>query len=323
MNASPLRLVFAGTPEFAAQHLKALLDPALEGKLDVVGVYTQPDRPSGRGKLLTASPVKLLALSHELPVFQPKSLKTPDAYSDLQALYPDVIVVVAYGLMLPPEVLNLPKLGCLNVHASLLPRWRGAAPIERALLAGDVETGIAIMQMDVGLDTGPVHCIRSTPITADDNSETLTGRLVTLGCDALVEILLNRNNTAAPVPQNNNEATYAAKLGREEAAVNWNQGAALVARQIQAFYPRSPAYTYMGKERIMLLEAHTVSAAPGNDAGVIVSADNTGLCVACGEGAVTVSRVQLAGKKPVSVKDLLNGKRESYRPGARFTAGPT
>ena len=319
MANQPLRLVFAGTPDFAARHLEALL--AHKSEFNIVGVFTQPDRKSGRGKKLQASPVKTLALSHQLPVFQPLSLNDPEVQAKLADIMPDAMIVVAYGLLLPAVVLNLPKFGCLNVHASLLPRWRGAAPIERALLAGDSETGVCIMQMDEGLDTGPVLARQTVPIKHEDNAGSLGDTLASVGCTTLIATLHQlTQGEAVATPQSDTGITYASKLSREEAAIDWSEPAEVIRHQIQAFFPRSPAYTKMNDERIMLLAADSAdSSCADQTPGTIIRADRKAIVVACGKGELSVSQVQIAGKKPMSVADLLNGRRDAYAPGKRFT----
>jgi methionyl-tRNA formyltransferase len=228
-----VKIIFAGTPHFAASALEALLK-----EHQVAAVLTQPDRPSGRGMQLTASPVKLLALAHGIPVLQPESLKNEQAQSDIKALDADVMVVAAYGLILPKAVLELPRLGCLNIHASLLPRWRGAAPIQRAILAGDADTGITIMQMDVGLDTGDMLLTRRCPIEAHDNAQTLHDKLAALGAASIVEALnLLSNNALTPVVQDNEAACYAAKLLKGEALIDWTQDAVQIERAVRAYNP--------------------------------------------------------------------------------------
>lgn len=324
MSTPPLRIVFAGTPAFAASHLNALLSHRFHEHWQIVGVFTQPDRRAGRGKQLTPGPVKTLALAHGLPVFQPHSLNDDQSVAELAALRPDVMVVVAYGLLLPMQVLQLPRYGCINVHASLLPRWRGAAPIERAILAGDEETGVCIMQMEEGLDTGPVLASRRTTITADDDAGTITERLTRLGTEALTSTLpLLPAGQLAAVSQDESLASYAAKLRREEAAIDWQAPAELVLRRVQAFYPRSPAYTVMGSERLMILKAAVKTGNAGHPPGTILEAGKAGLLVACGDDAILVTRVQLAGKKPMTVNDLLNGRREHFLPGKHFDSPET
>lgn len=303
--SQPLRLIFAGTPEFAALHLKALLDTPHT----VVGVYTQPDRPAGRGQKLIPSPVKQLAQQHGIPVFQPKTLRTPEAQTELAALEPDLMVVVAYGLILPQAVLDTPRLGCINSHASLLPRWRGAAPIERALEAGDYETGVTVMQMEAGLDTGPMLLKVTTPITSEDTGGSLHERLALLGAQALVQTV-NSLETLKPEPQQDNLATYAHKLSKEEATLDWTHPALELERRIRAFYPRLISHTLWQGETLKVHAAHltTGSGAPGQ----ILAASKEGLSVACGEGALLITRVQLPGGKPLAFADLYNSRRELF-----------
>jgi len=302
--ASPLKIVFAGTPQFAAVHLAALLGSAHQ----VVAVYTQPDRPAGRGKQLQASPVKSLALHHELPVVQVSSLKTPEAQAELAQWSADIMVVVAYGLLLPQAVLDTPRLGCINVHASLLPRWRGAAPIQRAIEAGDASTGITIMQMDAGLDTGPMLSITPCPILADDTATDLHDRLCELGPGALLTALDDlAEGRAAPHKQPSEGVTYAHKLTKEEAAIDWTLDAALIHRRVRAFNPAPMAYFALGKERVRVLSAQPVAQLSGATPGEVIRLDASGLYVACGSGGLRIDTLQLAGKNPVAVKALING----------------
>ena len=314
-----LRIVFAGTPLFAAEQLRLLIDSGF----GVVGAYSQPDRPSGRGKKLQPTPVKALAEQHDIPVFQPLSLKDPDARTQLADLKPDVIVVVAYGLLLPPEVLALPRFGCLNVHASLLPRWRGAAPIERAILARDPETGVCIMQMDAGLDTGPILSCQSTPIANDDTSELLTQRLCAMGADALVGVLRKLGDgSLQPAPQDDAEAVYAAKIQKSEALIDWSRSAEDIDAQARAFYPRVPAYTYHQGARLRLLKTRALTSDSPQKYGVIEAVSDHSFIVACGEGALEVTDVQLEGKNAVTVAALRNGHPEYLQVGQVFSASP-
>ena len=318
MNTSPvegpLRIVFAGTPEFAAESLKALLQ---HGEHDVIAVYTQPDRPAGRGRELKASPVKELALERRIPVYQPTSLKEAEAEAELRALKPDLMIVAAYGLLLPQAVLDIPRLGCLNVHASLLPRWRGAAPIQRAILAGDRETGITIMQMDAGLDTGAMRYMERCPISPNDTGASLHDRLALLGGEALVaalELLVAGELPSAP--QNDADATYARKLTKDEARLDWQQPADLLARSIRAYNPVPVACTTLGDQVIRLWQGRALDDTTTAPAGMIISADREGLRVAAGNGTVLLlETLQLPGGKPLSVLQLLNARRDQLAPG--------
>jgi methionyl-tRNA formyltransferase len=310
----PLRVVFAGTPEFAVPSLKALIDaqtlrPALP-PLAVVAVYTQPDRPAGRGRQLQASPVKALALDHGIRVHQPSSLKTDaNAVRDLIALEVDLMVVVAYGLILPSSVLQAPQLGCVNVHASLLPRWRGAAPIQRAVLAGDAETGVCIMGMEAGLDTGPVYHRAHTPIGRDETAGALHDRLAALGADALLDALPMILARARPEPQPEDGVTYATKLTKEEALIDWTQPAVQIARAVRAYNPWPVAYTELDGDPVRIWGA---SAEPASDPtaapGTVIAAAKDGIRVVTGEGVLRISRLQPAGKRPMSAADFINAR---------------
>lgn len=313
MPARNLRLVFAGTPDFAARHLAHVVGE----KFQIVSAYSQPDRPSGRGKKLVATPVKVVAETHGIPVRQP--LKLDDAAcEELAAFEPDLVIVVAYGLLLPTSVLALPRFGCINVHASLLPRWRGAAPIERAILAGDRETGVNIMQMDAGLDTGSVLGSATTPIAPDDNSETLTERLINLGCSTLVSTIEQiAAGTAHAISQPADGVTYAHKLRKEEAGIRWSEPAAVIDRQIRAFYPRSPAFCRYQEQRLRILRADLdANATPAQSPGTVLDVSNDGMRVACGSGNLFIREVQLEGKNPMSLRDLLNGRPGYFQRGS-------
>jgi methionyl-tRNA formyltransferase len=313
-----MRIVFAGTPDFAAQHLAHLL----REKYLVVGAYSQPDRPAGRGKKLVSTPVKALAELHNIPVRQLLALNA-EALEELASFKPDLMVVVAYGLLLPPAALSLPRLGCINVHASLLPRWRGAAPIERAILAGDRESGVCIMQMEAGLDTGPVLARASTPISLDDNSETLTARLVALGCDTLQKVLGQlAEGSAHASPQPETGAVYARKLRKEEAGIHWADAAAAIHNQVRAFYPRSPAFCLYNNERMRILRADIFTTKTGSGPGTILSMTSDTMTVACGADALTISQVQLEGKNPMTLRELLNGRPGYFTPGAQLQSAP-
>ena len=300
------RIVFAGTPEFSVPALDALHAAGHE----IAAVYTQPDRPAGRGRTLTASPVKRRALELGLTVEQPASLKDAAAVARLIEFAPDLMVVVAYGLILPPAVLDVPRLGCLNIHASLLPRWRGAAPIQRAILAGDTLTGVTIMKMDAGLDTGPTLLERPVAIGADETAGHLHDRLSAVGAEAIVvaidEWLAGR---LAPVAQPVEGATYAAKIRKEEAAIDWTQPAAAIARQVRAFNPWPVAETRWQGQQLRIWEARALEAAPAVAPGEVVEAGNGRLAVATGVGRLLLERLQLAGRGVLTAAEFLNANK--------------
>ncbi|MCW8331456.1 methionyl-tRNA formyltransferase [Photobacterium sp. SDRW27] len=310
--SKPLRIVFAGTPDFAARHLAALLSSQHE----VIAVYTQPDRPAGRGKKLTASPVKNIALEHDIPVYQPASLRNEEAQQELAALNADIMVVVAYGLLLPTEVLETPKLGCINVHGSILPRWRGAAPIQRSIWAGDQETGVTIMQMDEGLDTGDMLKIATLPIEATDTSATMYEKLAGLGPGALVDCLADiAAGTAVPVKQDDAQANYAKKLSKEEAKIDWSMDAAALERCIRAFNPWPMSYFVVAEQNVKVWQASVETDNQGKAPGTILAADKQGILVAAGEGALRLIELQPPGKKAMKAQDLLNSRRDWFEPG--------
>ena len=308
-----LKIAFAGTPQFAVPALRALLASAHR----VVGVLTQPDRPAGRGRELRASPIKLLALEHSVQLAQPASLRTPDGRAALERWAPELLIVVAYGLILPPAVLSLPRLGCLNIHGSLLPRWRGAAPIQRALLAGDAETGVTIMQLDAGLDTGPILLARRRAIGAHETSGDLHDALAELGASALLEAIDGLvNGTVIPRQQPEEGISYAPKLEKSEARLDWNSSATNLERQIRAFNPWPIAETRFAGETLRVLSAAMMDAQARHGApGTVLALAADGLHVACGEGVLALREVQRAGKRPVSARDFANAVRIS---GMRF-----
>ncbi|MNK26919.1 Methionyl-tRNA formyltransferase [compost metagenome] len=310
-----LKLIFAGTPDFAARHLAALLSSDHE----VVAVYTQPDKPAGRGQKLTASPVKELALANDLPVYQPASLRNEAAQAELAALGADLMVVVAYGLILPKAVLDTPRLGCLNVHGSLLPRWRGAAPIQRAIWAGDAETGVTIMQMDVGLDTGAMIRKVSCPIAFDETSASLYDKLAELGPQALVDTLnaMAAGETAAEA-QDDGLANYAQKLSKEEARIDWSMEAVAIERCIRAFNPWPISWFEAAEQTIKVWQAEVIDSDHGQPAGTLLKADKQGIDVATGKGVLRLLTLQPPGKKAMSVPDLLNSRRDWFEPGTQL-----
>lgn len=307
---SPLRIVFAGTPLFAEKHLAALID----SEHQLLAVYTQPDRPAGRGKKLTPSPVKVLAEAHNIEVQQPLSLKDQDAQDILRAYNADVMVVVAYGLLLPKAVLDIPKHGCINVHGSVLPRWRGAAPIQRAVEAGDTHSGVTIMQMDVGLDTGDMLLIRECEIGAQDNSADLHDRLAEIGPPALLETLqLIANSSLAPQQQDDALSNYARKIEKSEAIINWQASVEEIDRQIRAFNPFPIAYSELDGQRLKIHRAQILDQkAPTRDIGSL-ALEGDQLTVQCGTGKLVLTTIQLPGKKAVPASAFINGFGEQLK----------
>lgn len=311
-----LNIIFAGTPDFAATHLQALLN----SEHNVIAVYTQPDKPAGRGKKLQASPVKQLAEVHHIPVYQPKSLRKEEAQAELQALNADVMVVVAYGLILPEAVLKAPKYGCLNVHGSLLPRWRGAAPIQRSIWAGDTETGVTIMQMDIGLDTGDMLHKVTTPILATETSASLYAKLAELAPPALLEVLNGlTSGQFKPEKQQDEQANYAEKLTKEEAKLDWNITACQLERNIRAFNPTPMAYlTLMVNEVEERIKVYQAEVLPHQEkaVGTVLAVDKNGIQIATQQGVLNITQLQPAGKKPMSVQDFLNGRGDWFKVGS-------
>lgn len=308
-TASPLRIIFAGTPEFAAHHLAALLNSPHQ----VVAVYTQPDRPAGRGKKLKASPVKQMAAIQGLPIEQPLSLKTPEALDRLVHYKADLMVVVAYGLLLPVSVIDALPLGCINVHGSLLPRWRGAAPIARAIEAGDTETGITTMQMDKGLDTGDMLMLAQLPIKPDDNSQRLHDKLMVLGAKTLLSTLERASRQELmPTAQNDQLATYAQKIDKSEANIDWNQSSELINRQIRAFNPAPMAYTFLNEERIKVHEATPTDKIATGVPGSIAELTHDAIFVNTENTMLKITKLQLPGKKAMPASVLLNGQSSLF-----------
>lgn len=314
MPTHPLRLIFAGTPDFAAWHLQALIDC---GKFNIIGVYSQPDRPAGRGKKPQASAVKQVAERCGLPVFQPLNFKTDEARQQLAELEADIMVVVAYGLILPQIVLDTPRLGCVNVHASLLPRWRGAAPIQRAIEAGDPETGVTIMQMDAGLDTGAMLSKVSCPIAPQDTSGSLHSKLAEIGAPALIRSLETlAAGAATPEIQDDSQSCYASKIDKAEAELDWHDNAAMLDRKIRAFNPFPCSYTTIGEQRLKIWQATVVdgSGLPGQ----ILQANRDGIVVACGSRALLLLQLQLPGGRAMNAAELLNSKADLFAPGTQL-----
>ncbi|MDG0992285.1 MAG: methionyl-tRNA formyltransferase [Luminiphilus sp.] len=311
------RVIFAGTPEFAATHLNALI---VAGH-DVCAVLTQPDRRAGRGKQLQPSAVKRRAQSAGITVLQPESLRTPESHDLLTALNAEIMIVVAYGLILPQTILDIPVYGCLNVHASLLPRWRGAAPIQRAIEAGDAQTGVTIMKMEAGLDTGPMITKGTLDITTSETSGTLHDRLAGLGPELLLEVLENfPHQLAQATPQKDHEATYAAKINKDETQLDWELDALTLSRKVRAFNPASICFSYLSNERIKIWQAIALSEPHNSSSGRIIRSDAEGIVVACGDGALKITVAQFPGAKALPVSELLNGRNNQLAVDQRFTS---
>ncbi|MBK1619402.1 methionyl-tRNA formyltransferase [Lamprobacter modestohalophilus] len=305
------RILFAGTPTFAVPALSALI----AADWPVVAVYTQPDRPAGRGRKITPGPVKQTALDADIPVFQPTTLKRPEALEQLETLAPDLMVVAAYGLILPPAVLDCPRLGCINIHASLLPRWRGAAPIQRAIAAGDEQTGISLMQMEIGLDTGPVYATQRTRIGPRETGGSLHDRLAAIGAKLLLDSLpAICEGVLTPEPQDPERATYASKLEKQESTIDWQRSAIEIDRQIRAFDPWPVAQTRYNDETLRIWEACPLDDASGNHAdearpGTVLSSSAEGIDVATGDGKLRIQRLQAPGKRPISAADFAHARQ--------------
>lgn len=313
--SKPLKIIFAGTPDFAAQHLQELL----ASHHHVVAVLTQPDRPAGRGNKMSESPVKQLAIQHHLPVYQPASLRPVDNHHIVSDIDADIMVVVAYGLILPQAILDIPRLGCINVHGSLLPRWRGAAPIQRACWAGDAETGVTIMQMDKGMDTGDMLYKASCPILATDTSASLYDKLATIGPKALLKVLEDASNNALqPEKQDDSLATHAAKLTKEEAKLDWSLPAAQLERCIRAFNPWPISYFTIEEQPIKVWQATVIEQAISDAPGTILAADKSGIQIATVKGILNITQLQPAGKKIMSAHDLLNARKDWFTPGRQL-----
>ena len=311
-----MKIIFAGTPDFAAAHLQALID---SDQHQIVAVYTQPDRPAGRGKKLTASAVKQLACDHNLTVLQPPSLKDSDAQQQLASFEADIMIVVAYGLILPQVVLDTPRLGCINVHGSLLPKWRGAAPIQRAVEAGDKETGICIMQMDAGLDTGPVISVARCAIEDSDTSGSIYQKLSELGAPTLLVALEKMaSGVAVAEQQDDSQSTYARKIDKSEALIDWSMSAQEISRGVRAFNPFPATFSHIGGDRVKIWGASATDKQSNNSAGAIIHADAEGILVQTGRGQLLITEIQLAGKSKMPVSELLKSKAELFAAGQSF-----
>ncbi len=303
---SGLNIVFAGTPEFGLPCLEALN----QSEHHIKAIYTQPDRPAGRGRKLQASAVKEWALVHQIPVYQPLNFKTPESIIELSELKPDVLVVIAYGLILPKAVLELPRLGCVNVHASLLPRWRGASPIQHAVLHGDSHSGVTIMQMDVGMDTGDMLCKVECPINSHDTAGNLHDRLAQISAQPLLATLDALAHNAAQLEVQNNElATYAGKINKEDALIHWGDSALAIDRTIRAFNPWPIAYTHLEQEVLRIHQAQVVDMECSQPPGTIIQLDKKGMLIATGDKGLLVTKIQFPGAKAITVADWLNSGR--------------
>ncbi|MDA8985667.1 methionyl-tRNA formyltransferase [Luminiphilus sp.] len=312
---SPLNIIFAGTPEFAAAHLTYLI----KGPHRIVAVLTQPDRRAGRGKRLQPSAVKSVALAAGIPLWQPDTLKDPASEAQLASYGADVMIVVAYGLMLPAGILAIPRIGCINVHASLLPRWRGAAPVQRAIEAGDRKTGVSIMMMEPGLDTGPVLLRREVTITGDHTAGTLLADLEGVGTQALTDCLMDiASRLLTAQVQDEQQVTYARKIDKAETAIDWSLSAVDIDRKVRALLPSPGCYTLLNGDRFKVWAAHALHQSHGAATGEIMSAHSDGLSVACGKGVLVITEAQMPGGTPQTVTTLLNGHQDKLTPGKRF-----
>ncbi|CDG99509.1 methionyl-tRNA formyltransferase [Xenorhabdus bovienii] len=310
-----LRIIFAGNPDFAAHHLAALL----KSQHQVVGVLTRPDKLAGRGKKLTPSPVKALAEEHSISVFQPKTLRTEESQQWIMDRQADIMIVVAYGLILPQTVLDIPRLGCLNVHGSLLPRWRGAAPIQRAIWAGDPETGVTIMQMDAGLDTGNMLLKAVSPITNQDTSASLYEKLANIGSEALLNTLnLLMLGNCQPSIQDDTLATYAEKLSKDEAKMDWHLPAIQLERCVRSFNPWPMSFFLIDEYPIKVWNAEAIAEQATQSPGTIIKADKKGIQIATADGILNITQLQPSGKKSMSAADFLNSKRDWFTPGNKI-----
>jgi len=308
-----VRIVFAGTPDFAASHLQSIIS---DSSHQIVAVYTQPDRPAGRGKKLSASPVKKLAEANSIAIFQPASLKESGQQKLIASLQADLMVVVAYGLILPQAVLDTPRLGCINVHGSILPRWRGAAPIQRAIEAGDTESGVTIMQMDSGLDTGSILSISKCKLSDNETSGTLYQKLAVLGSSSLANILAKLEaGNAVSVEQDNSLSTYASKIDKSEAFINWSLSATNIDRCVRAFNPSPTAFSLIDGQRFKVWGTAIMAGNNNVAAGQIVSFNSEGLLVGCGQDALLLKEIQLAGKPRMPIGELMKSRSELFANG--------
>ena len=310
-----MRIVFAGTPEFGIPCLEALF----RSHHELIAIYTQPDRPAGRGQKIQESAVKTWGINHQIPLFQPLHFKSPEVIATLAALEADIMIVIAYGLILPQIILNLPRFGCINVHASLLPKWRGAAPIQHAILAGDSVTGISIMQMDAGMDTGAVYTTKSCSIAPQDSSLQLQHHLSMLAPEPLLTTLEDLvHNRAQAVFQDPNQASYAPKIHKQDASINWQESAVNIDRKIKAYYPWPIAYTQTQTTTIRIHQATLIDQHYNQPPGTIISIDNRGMLVSSGQGGILITTIQCPGGRPIKISDYCNAPRPALAVGTLF-----
>ena len=313
-----MRVIFAGTPEFAATHLLSLINDDAQ---EVVAVYTQPDRPAGRGKKLTSSPVKLLALQYGIPIYQPSSLNNETALSDLAALKADIMIVVAYGLLLPQSVLSIPCYGCINVHASVLPKWRGAAPIQRAIENGDQASGITVIQMDAGLDTGAMLSVSHCNLDENETSASLHNKLALLGSNSLTSTLKKiQDQTAVGIAQDSDFSSYASKIKKSEALINWSESAYIIERKVRAYNPFPVSFSILDGLRIKIWSATVQDKEGSGEIGEIISATARGLEIKCGHYCLLIHELQLPGKARMAVSEVLKSKALLFSRGKIFSA---
>ena len=313
-----MRVIFAGTPEFAATHLLSLINDDAQ---EVVAVYTQPDRPAGRGKRLTSSPVKLLALQYGIPIYQPSSLNNETALSDLAALKADIMIVVAYGLLLPQSILSIPCYGCINVHASVLPKWRGAAPIQRTIENGDQASGITVIQMDAGLDTGAMLSVSHCNLDENETSASLHNKLALLGSDSLASTLKKiQDQTAVGIAQDSDFSSYANKIKKSEALINWSESAHVIERKVRAYNPFPVTFSMLDGLRIKIWSATVQDKERSGEVGEIISATARGLEIKCGQYCLLVHELQLPSKARMAVSEVLKSKALLFSRGKIFSA---
>lgn len=307
-----MKIIFAGTPEVATVPLQALL----QSRHEIVAVYTQPDRPAGRGKKLTPSPVKTLAQHHHISIEQPENFKSQESREKLHAYQANIMVVMAYGLLLPEAVLKTPQYGCINIHVSLLPRWRGAAPVQHAILAGDQETGVTIMQMNKGLDTGEILNQTICKITTEDTSESVYQKLADICAPLLLKTLEEiENNSAKPLAQNNEMATYAHKIEKQDAKIDWTEASEIIDKKVRAYFPSPIAFFDWKGEWVRIFSGHTIACASSQLAGNIIDFTKTGLIIKTGDGAYCITRLQFPGKNPLSAHEMFNAYKEKFLKG--------